>query len=119
MKIYTYVLPSLYISLQIPNMGEIQSRLAYVSCVKQLETVKDSGECEYIRPPIDRYATLQFGSFDEIFVSISLVKSCDLWYKTILSKTKCLENLFLFLVYYLNFVHLFNSDKLYGMCATA
>uniref|UniRef100_A0A2C9M5X0 lysophospholipase n=1 Tax=Biomphalaria glabrata TaxID=6526 RepID=A0A2C9M5X0_BIOGL len=50
----------------VPDMTEIQSRLAYVSCVRQLEVVKNSDYCEYIRPPIDRYATLQFGSFDEI-----------------------------------------------------
>ena len=43
-------------------------RLAYVSCVRQLEEVKSSDYCEYIRPPIDRYRTLQFGSFDEIKV---------------------------------------------------
>ena len=49
-------------------MQEIQTRLAYVSCVRQLEVVKGSGECEYIRPPIDRFGTLQFGLFDDIMV---------------------------------------------------
>ena len=49
-------------------MAEIQSRLAYVSCVRQLEQVKDSGCCEYVRPPIDKYHTLQFGGFDDIYV---------------------------------------------------
>ncbi|CAL1533982.1 unnamed protein product [Lymnaea stagnalis] len=52
--------------VRVPDMTEIQSRLAYVSCVRQLEVVKNSDYCEYIRPPIDRYATLQFRSFDEI-----------------------------------------------------
>ncbi|XP_035824813.1 patatin-like phospholipase domain-containing protein 7 [Aplysia californica] len=52
--------------VRVPDMAEIQSRLAYVSCVRQLQIVKNSDYCEYIRPPIDRYATLQFGSFDEI-----------------------------------------------------
>lgn len=28
--------------------------------------VKSSAYCEYIRPPIDKYKTLAFGSFDEI-----------------------------------------------------
>ena len=51
-------------------MAEIQSRLAYVSCVRQMDVVKNSDYCEYIRPPIDKYRTLQFGSFDEIHVSI-------------------------------------------------
>lgn len=51
-------------------MAEIQSRLAYVSCVRQLELVKKSGYCEYIRPPIDRFKTMDFGKFDEIYVSV-------------------------------------------------
>lgn len=50
-------------------MTEIQSRLAYVSCTRQLEIVKNSDYCEYIRPPIDKYGTLQFGACDEIMVS--------------------------------------------------
>lgn len=52
--------------LKVPNLPEIQSRLAYVSCVRQLEEVKRSDYCTYIRPPIDKYKTLQFGSFDDI-----------------------------------------------------
>ncbi|KAK6196270.1 hypothetical protein SNE40_001523 [Patella caerulea] len=52
--------------VKVPDMTEIQSRLAYVSCVRQLEVVKNSDYCEYIRPPIDKYGTLQFGSFDDI-----------------------------------------------------
>ncbi len=51
-------------------MAEVQSRLAYVSCVQQLDMVKNYGYCEYMRPPIDKYATLQFGAFDEICVSL-------------------------------------------------
>lgn len=54
-------------SVKVPDMTEIQSRLAYVSCVRQLEVVKNSDYCEYVRPPIDKYKTLQFGSFDEIY----------------------------------------------------
>lgn len=30
------------------------------------QEVKSSDYCEYIRPPIDKYKTLQFGSFDQI-----------------------------------------------------
>lgn len=52
-------------------MAEIQTRLAYVCCVRQLEMVKNSDYCEYLRPPIDSYRTLDFGKFDEICVSIS------------------------------------------------
>ena len=50
-------------------MAEIQSRLAYVSCVQQLDQVKNSGYVEYVRPPIDKYRTLQFAAFDDIHVS--------------------------------------------------
>lgn len=53
-------------------MAEIQTRLAYVCCVRQLELVKNTEYCEYIRPPIDHYGTLEFGKFDEIAVSFSL-----------------------------------------------
>ncbi|XP_036382330.1 patatin-like phospholipase domain-containing protein 7 [Megalops cyprinoides] len=52
--------------VKVLNMAEIQTRLAYVCCVRQLESVKSSEYCEYIRPPIDRYGTLEFGKFDEI-----------------------------------------------------
>uniref|UniRef100_A0A8C5HMK7 Patatin-like phospholipase domain containing 7b n=1 Tax=Gouania willdenowi TaxID=441366 RepID=A0A8C5HMK7_GOUWI len=52
--------------VKVLNMAEIQTRLAYVCCVRQLELVRDSDYCEYIRPPIDRYGTLDFGKFDEI-----------------------------------------------------
>ncbi|MEQ2159250.1 Neuropathy target esterase [Goodea atripinnis] len=55
--------------VKVPDMAEIQSRLAYVSCVRQLEVVKKSAYCEYIRPPIDRFKTMDFGKFDEIYVS--------------------------------------------------
>lgn len=54
---------------QVLNMAEIQSRLAYVCCVRQLESVRSSDYCEYLRPPIDSYGTLDFGKFTEICVS--------------------------------------------------
>ncbi|XP_044851150.1 patatin-like phospholipase domain-containing protein 6 [Mauremys mutica] len=53
--------------VQVPDMVEIQLRLAYVSCVRQLEIVKSSSYCKYIRPPIDRFKTMDFGKFDEIY----------------------------------------------------
>lgn len=52
--------------VKVMAIPDIQSRLAYVSCVRQLEQVKNSDYCEYLRPPIDKYKTLAFGSFDEI-----------------------------------------------------
>lgn len=61
--------------VKIPELSEIQTRLAYVSCQRQLEIVKNSNFCEYLRPPIDRYRTLQFGLFDEIRVRHILLHS--------------------------------------------
>ncbi|XP_048669201.1 patatin-like phospholipase domain-containing protein 7 isoform X6 [Marmota marmota marmota] len=52
--------------VKVLNMAEIQTRLAYVCCVRQLEMVKNSDYCECLRPPIDSYRTLDFGKFDEI-----------------------------------------------------
>jgi lysophospholipid hydrolase len=54
------------VKVKVPTLPEIQQRLAYVSCVRQLEEVKRSDYCTYIRPPIDQYKTLQFASFDAI-----------------------------------------------------
>ena len=54
-------------AMRVPSLPEIQSRLAYVSCVRQLEEVKRSDYCSYIRPPIDRFKTMQFGAFNDIF----------------------------------------------------
>ncbi|XP_042747028.1 patatin-like phospholipase domain-containing protein 6 isoform X8 [Lagopus leucura] len=67
--------------VKVPDMAEIQSRLAYVSCVRQLEVVKSSSYCEYIRPPIDRFKTMDFGKFDEIYVSHRITESqnCRGW----------------------------------------
>lgn len=50
----------------MPDLSDIQSRLSYVSCVRQLEEVKNSDYCYYIRPSVDQYKTLSFGLFDEI-----------------------------------------------------
>lgn len=58
--------------VKVPNLPEIQSRLAYVSCVRQLEEVKRKEYCIYLRPPIDSFKTFQFGAFDEI---------CELGYR--------------------------------------
>uniref|UniRef100_F1KRB4 NTE family protein n=2 Tax=Ascaris TaxID=6251 RepID=F1KRB4_ASCSU len=53
--------------VKVLNMEEIQSRLAYVSCVRQLEQVKKAPYCHYLRPPITQYETLDFAKFDEIY----------------------------------------------------
>ena len=64
--------------IKVPDLTEIQSRLAYVSCQRGLEMVKNSDYCEYMRPPIDKFRTLQFGSFDEIKAYIHNLKKIDL-----------------------------------------
>eukprot|EP00834_Sanchytrium_tribonematis_P005075 NODE_285_length_10753_cov_0.438615.p7 type:complete len:157 gc:universal NODE_285_length_10753_cov_0.438615:1753-1283(-) len=52
---------------KIPNLAEIQSRLAYVSSVKQLEMVKKMPNCIYLKPDVQKYATLDFHKFEEIY----------------------------------------------------
>ncbi|KAI3636634.1 hypothetical protein MIR68_005323 [Amoeboaphelidium protococcarum] len=50
-----------------PSLTDIQSRLAYVSCVKQLEDVKNMPNCIYLRPPVGHFGTLEFNKFDQIY----------------------------------------------------
>lgn len=51
----------------VPNMMDIQLRLAYVASVHALELAKKTPGVIYLRPPIDDYATLDFAKFDEIY----------------------------------------------------
>lgn len=51
----------------VPNLAEIQQRLAYVSSVGALQRAKATPGVLYLRPPIDNFATLDFGKFDEIY----------------------------------------------------
>lgn len=51
----------------VPNMMDIQVRLAYVASVNALELAKKTPGVIYLRPPIDDYATLDFLKFDEIY----------------------------------------------------
>ncbi|KAJ3192281.1 phosphatidylcholine and lysophosphatidylcholine phospholipase [Irineochytrium annulatum] len=52
---------------KIPPMADIQTRLAYVGSVKQLEDAKAMENCLYLQPPVAAFSTLQFESFKEIF----------------------------------------------------
>ncbi|XP_053573914.1 patatin-like phospholipase domain-containing protein 6 isoform X2 [Bombina bombina] len=52
--------------VMVPDMAELQCRLSYVSCVHQLESVKLSGYCEYLNPPVQRFSTNDFHRFQEI-----------------------------------------------------
>ncbi|RLV89044.1 Lysophospholipase NTE1 [Spathaspora sp. JA1] len=51
----------------VPNMMDIQQRLAYVASVNNLQIAKTTPGVIYLRPPIDDYATLDFGKFEEIY----------------------------------------------------
>ena len=53
--------------LRIPTLADIQSRLAYVSSVRQLEDAKRLRNCVYVRPPVSAYGLLDFDRFHEIF----------------------------------------------------
>lgn len=50
-------------------MAELQSRLSYVAGVRQLQSVKLSGYCEYLCPPVQRFSTSEFRRFQEVSVS--------------------------------------------------
>ncbi|KCV72479.1 hypothetical protein H696_00075 [Fonticula alba] len=43
-----------------PSLADIQSKLAYVQCVTQLERVKRMPGCFYLRPPVTTFRTLDF-----------------------------------------------------------
>lgn len=51
----------------VPTMADIQLKLAYVASVSALEKAKKTPGIVYLRPPIEGYATLDFGKFDEIY----------------------------------------------------
>uniref|UniRef100_A0A8D9FGX7 Neuropathy target esterase sws n=2 Tax=Cacopsylla melanoneura TaxID=428564 RepID=A0A8D9FGX7_9HEMI len=53
-------------TIKVLSAAEIESRIAYVCCSRQLQEVKNSEYCKYIRPPIDKYSTFQFGAFEQI-----------------------------------------------------
>lgn len=53
-------------AVKVLSAAEIESRIAYVCCSRQLQEVKCSDYCKYIRPPIDKYSTFQFRAFEQI-----------------------------------------------------
>ena len=52
--------------IRVPEINDIQSRLAYITCHKQLEKIKQSDYCYYVRPPVQRFKTLAFDRFEEL-----------------------------------------------------
>ncbi len=53
-------------AVKIPSIPEIQGRLTYVSSVKVLEDTKALPGCFYLRLPVEKFGTLEFGKFNEI-----------------------------------------------------
>jgi lysophospholipid hydrolase len=60
------VLLNLFTNLNDPIL--LKDRLAFISSVRQLELVKKAPYCNYCRPPIDEFLTLDFAKFDIIRV---------------------------------------------------
>ncbi|ORY05330.1 patatin-domain-containing protein [Basidiobolus meristosporus CBS 931.73] len=52
---------------RIPTLTEIQSRLAYVSCVRTLEEAKNIEGCMYSKVPVQQFGVLEFNRFEEIY----------------------------------------------------
>ncbi|KAG9055050.1 phosphatidylcholine and lysophosphatidylcholine phospholipase, partial [Serendipita sp. 407] len=50
----------------VPQIAEIQTRLAYVSSIRNLEEAKAASNCLYVALPVQDIGTLQFGRYDEI-----------------------------------------------------
>ncbi|CAG7848003.1 Lysophospholipase NTE1; AltName: Full=Intracellular phospholipase B; AltName: Full=Neuropathy target esterase homolog [Serendipita indica DSM 11827] len=50
----------------VPQIAEIQTRLAYVSSIRNLEEAKVAPNCLYVALPVQEFGTLQFGRFDDI-----------------------------------------------------
>lgn len=51
---------------KIPNLAEIQSRLAYVSNVSKHGEILNMKNVFYVKPPVSHYGVLDFGKFEEI-----------------------------------------------------
>uniref|UniRef100_T1J9C2 Swiss cheese n=1 Tax=Strigamia maritima TaxID=126957 RepID=T1J9C2_STRMM len=59
--------------LKVPSLPDLQSRLSLASGVRMLEKVRQDESFHYIRPPVNNFETLEFGSFEEIKVIKILV----------------------------------------------
>lgn len=80
----------------VPDLNDIQNRLAYIACNHLLEEVKNSDYCFYIRcEEITRFKTLDFDKFDDILqLGIDHSKQCitDEWAKTLLQRLKSIND---------------------------
>lgn len=51
---------------KIPQLSDIQSRLAYTSSVKTREDIQKLENCYYLCPPVKHFGTMDFAKYDEI-----------------------------------------------------
>ncbi|KAH6576141.1 hypothetical protein BASA83_001773 [Batrachochytrium salamandrivorans] len=51
---------------RIPGIADIQSRLTYISSVKQLDDAKRIDGCLYLHPPVSPYTAMDFHKFKDI-----------------------------------------------------
>jgi len=83
-------------AVRVPDLNDIQSRLAYIACNHLLEEVKKSDYCYYIRcEEIMKYKTLDFDKFDEILeygLEQSQAIITDEWVKSILVKLSSIND---------------------------
>lgn len=53
--------------IKIPTQGDLQERLAFCSHYKNLNSLKDNPNYEYIQPPVGHFLSSKFGMFKEIY----------------------------------------------------
>jgi len=79
-------------SVRVPDLNDVQSRLAYIACSHLLEEVIGSDYCFYIRnDEIQKFKTLDFDRFDEILefgYEFAHSKITDEWVQSLIDKNK-------------------------------
>ena len=50
----------------VPNLSDIQSRLAFVASYSTVTEIQNNDAYDYLRPPIDEYGLLEWSRLDEI-----------------------------------------------------
>lgn len=53
-------------TVQVPSMGDLSSKLIWISAIKHLSTISESVDL-FLSPPVGNYHTLSYEKFDEIF----------------------------------------------------
>nr|XP_039249765.1 patatin-like phospholipase domain-containing protein 7 isoform X3 [Styela clava] len=52
--------------IKVPDMNEIQQRLSYISCHYLMDLVVNSNYCTYLRPPVNKYSTMDFAKWKDL-----------------------------------------------------